>query len=262
MAMKRLALLLTAAGIGLAGVSSAQAASYDLTASGSSATINGGIYSYITLQPTGTGVFGSFLRLQQQGNGSTEAAYNTDLRPLPANDSDAKNDVHTRSVNVGALQDDGCGYYTFTLDVYEPNGGSQPAIDLTGLKVFLGTSGNEGPSNIDDLGNLVYDLGSNVVNMTDHGSGSGTADYSLKILKSAFDAQNTDNLHNFVYLYSAFSSTDGGFEEWAANTGVPLPPPPPPPPSVPLPAAVWSGLGMLGLLGAEGLRRKSRKVLA
>jgi hypothetical protein len=259
MAMKRLALLLTAAGIGLAGASSAQAASFDLTAPGSSATVNGGVYSYITLQPTGTGVFGSFLRLQTaNGNVTNEAAYNTDLRPLPANDQDAKNDIHTRSLDVNSLQVDLNGYYTFTLDVNEPNGGSQPAIDLTGLKVFLGTAGNEGPSNIDDLGNLVYDLGDNVVNMTDHGSGSGTADYQLKILKTAFDAQNTDNQHNFVYLYSAFGSADGGFEEWAANTSQPLPPPP----SVPLPAAVWSGLGMLGLLGAEGLRRKSRKVLA
>jgi hypothetical protein len=258
--MKKFALLLTAAGIGIAGASSVRAASYDLTAPASTATVNGGVYSYITLQPTGTGVFGSFLRLQtKNGQVTTEAAYNTDLRPLPSNDQDAKNDIHTRSLLLSALQVDLNGYYTFTLDVNEPNGGSQPAIDLTGLQVYLGTSGNEGPASISGLGNLVYDLGDNVVNMTDHGSGSGTADYQLKILKTAFDAQSAGG-HSYVYLYSAFGSADGGFEEWAANTGESLPPPPPT--AVPLPAAAWSGMGMLALLGAEGLRRKSRKVLA
>lgn len=255
--MSKFLTIAAAAGLALGAAASAQATSLDLTGSGSSGTINGANYAYITVQPTGTGVFGSFLRLQTpNGQVTDEAAYNTDLRPLPANDTDAKNDIHTHSVLLGSLIADNNGYYTFTLDVNEPNGGGQASIDLTALQVYLGTAGNEGPANIGDLGNKVYDLGSNTVLMTDHGSGSGTADYSVKILKSAFDAQNSDGLHNFVYLYSAFSNADGGFEEWSANTGKETNPP-----VVPLPAAVWSGLGMLGILGAGKMRGRLRKAL-
>ena len=55
---------------------SANANMVDLTTAGSSGAINGAqFYQYSADIPTGTGVFGPFLRVQQNG---TESGYNTD----------------------------------------------------------------------------------------------------------------------------------------------------------------------------------------
>ncbi len=75
-----------------------------------------------------------------------------------------------------------------------------------------------------------------------------------------FSPHQTD----YLYLFSEFGASGGGFssndgfEEWARVDGLP-PPPPPPPPPVPEPASLLLlGGGMLGLVGVRKLRsRKS-----
>ena len=56
----------------------------------------------------------------------------------------------------------------------------------------------------------------------------------------------------YLILYAKQGSTqptEAGFEEWGVRTGVPV---------IPLPAAAWSALGMLGALGVAKKIRSRR----
>jgi len=258
--MDRFTKLMAGVGLTLGATMGAQAASVDLTTAGSSATVNGAIYTQVISQPTGTGVFDPFLRLQQQGNNTEEAAYNSDN--VTNDNPDAKTDIHTHSLLLGDLVETG-GYYTFTLDLGEPGrtGSEQSQVALSELKLYLGTSGDLAPTiaNVDTLGNLVYNLDAgtdNTVVLADLTSGNGKSDYTVQIPKSAFDAQ-ADAQHQYVYLYSHFGpdpSADGSFEEWAAHTG--------PAAAIPLPPAAYMGLATFGVIGLAGMRRKVKGLLA
>jgi hypothetical protein len=252
--------LIAGVGLTLGATLGAQAGTTDLTGAGSSATINGAIYTQVVSQPTGTGVFDPFLRLQQQGNNTEEAAYNSDN--VTTDNPDAKTDIHTHSLQLSSLQEEG-GYYTFTLDLGEPGqtGSEQSLLALSELKLYLGTAGDLAPTiaNVDTLGKLVYNLDAtedNTVVLADLTSGNGKSDYTVQILKSAFDAQ-ADAGHQFVYLFSHFGpdpSADGSFEEWAASTA--------PSTAVPLAQDAYMGLATFGLIGLAGMRRKVKGLLA
>ncbi|HEV8379587.1 MAG TPA: hypothetical protein VGP99_12110, partial [Tepidisphaeraceae bacterium] len=59
----------------------------------------------------------------------------------------------------------------------------------------------------------------------------------------------------YVYLYSSFgvpNDNNDGYEEWAAVVG------PNTPSGVPLPASVWGGMALLGLMGAAKIRSRHR----
>lgn len=241
--------LIALAALGLAS-SVASAGSIDLTARFSSGSLDGALFEQVNPRPTGTGVIHSFLRIQ---NKDSEAGYNTDAKNPPF---DAKKGNFTRSLllsDLAVTEVNGTDYRQFLLDLNESNSKNGPYIDLTDLKIFLGTTGDHATTNVDSLGTLVYDLdgsGDNTVHMYDWGSGSGSGDYLISIPDSLFQAA-FDGSNPNVYLYSAFSQSDGGFEEWAALTGdghTPVP--------IPLPAAAWSGLAMLGAVALGGVRRR------
>ena len=78
-------------------------------------------------------------------------------------------------------------------------------------------------------------------------SGSGSGDLWVFVKKSLFGGSKS-----WVYLYSKFGDPNGnndGYEEWATVVGHNTP-------SVPLPASVWGGLSLLGMLGISKLRRR------
>jgi hypothetical protein len=98
---------------------------------------------------------------------------------------------------------------------------------------------------VDSLGTLRYDLDAgtdSVVRINDMNSGSGQADVRILVPVSAFgSAAATD----FLYLFARFGDTDateGGFEEFAALTVIPLP--------------TTAALGLAGLAGLAIRRRR------
>jgi MYXO-CTERM domain-containing protein len=83
-------------------------------------------------------------------------------------------------------------------------------------------------------------------------SGSGSGDMFVYVKSSLFTGSGP-----YVTLYSKFGTpdaSDAGFEEWATRQAVSVTPTS----TVPLPASVWGGLTLLGLIGAARIRSRRR----
>jgi hypothetical protein len=232
----------------------------DLTARGSSGTINGALYQQFDPQPTGTGVLNTFLRVQKQG---VEQGYNTDWRPVGL---DEKVDLHTRSLLLAEIPKvtiSDITYREFLLDINEA--GNEPLLSLNEVQVFMAATGNI--HNKSNLGTPIYDMDAgadaNVKLNYTLNNGSGSGDMLLYVPEALFSG----NAGPYVYLYSRFgepipgdtsdvsNTSEAGFEEWAAGkrgpngTIIPVTPPP-----VPEPGA----LGLLFVTSAILLGRRSR----
>jgi hypothetical protein len=225
-----------------------QAATVDLSSSGSSGTVNGALILQSSVQPAGTGVIDSFLRIQANG---TEQGYNSGFRPVQFDELTDPN--FNRALSLASLSPttvNGTSYYCFAVDLNEPNSGTAGKISLDQLKIFQTNTANiTGYNNTNNTfsspSTLVYNLdgaGDTSVLLADLSSGSGQSDYMFLIPTSLFNPANGSN----VVLYSQFSGTAGGFEEWfSCGPGDHV---------IPLPGAFGlTGLGML----LVGLRRKS-----
>jgi hypothetical protein len=224
----------------------------DLTTAGSSATIGGAIFETNTVQPTGSGVIHSFVRIST--NDDIVQGYNTDARPLQFDENNSG--TFTRSQAVADLQvvnKGGVDYYAFLLDINQQ--GSDPLLNLNDLEIYLGDAPDllslTPGSGFGIHSTLVYDIDA----LADSGlllgynlnSGSGSGDIWAFIPKAKFTGPNP-----WVYLYSSFgvpNNNNDGYEEWAAVVGHNTP-------SVPVPASVWGGLTLLGLLGAAKIRSR------
>ncbi|MBI4364477.1 MAG: hypothetical protein HY568_03520, partial [Candidatus Latescibacteria bacterium] len=113
----------------------------DLRAEGSSETTgsaNGALFYQLTSPPTGTGDYDPFLRLQ---DAPIEEAFNTDYRFHGQAPLDAKSDPNfTRSMTLGSLlsiEVNSLEYYSFTLDLDEPNSDDKRDISLDEVKLYL-----------------------------------------------------------------------------------------------------------------------------
>ncbi|MER9299767.1 hypothetical protein NKI38_25185 [Mesorhizobium sp. M0621] len=163
---------------------------------------------------SGTGNYDSFLRLQAT---NVEEGFNTDEN---GNVLDNKASF-THSLQYGDLVPiivDGVEYIEFRLDLNESNNATSGEITLTDLKVYLSGSGatladyTAGFAGFDS----VYSLDTSHL-LIDANHGSGTDDYRVLIPVSSFtDAGVTAD--SYVTLFSGFSGSNGGFEEWRTTT--------------------------------------------
>jgi uncharacterized repeat protein (TIGR01451 family) len=173
--------------------------------------LNNGAYYDDTSINSGTGNYDAFVRIQAS---PIEEGFNTDENKV----LDNKDGNFTNSIQFGSFtvvtKDFGDGeqqYVEFRLDINE----SPNAVTLTELKIYL----SSGPATEADYPSFagftnIFDLGG-TVSLLDHESGSGKDDYGFYIPLSAF-AGATNN--TYVTLYSSFSGSDGGFEEWRTLT--------------------------------------------
>ena len=222
----------------------------ELTTHGASGVGNGAIYSQEDFQPTGTGIFQPFLRIQETGPGrdGTETGYNTDAREVELDTKDNNHWTHSLdSSSPEIVYVDNAGYLAFRLDVNEQGSSDDRIIWLNKLEIYLGEAPDLLLSSPGGLGDLIYSLdggsqGDVSVKLDyrlEHGSGSG--DMQVLIPVELFRPDR------YIYLLSEFSGSDAGFEEWSARVGPN--PPPPPPPGVPLPGVAWAGLALLSTTG-------------
>ena len=212
------ALLIAAGSVLIA--TGARAAVVDLGTNGSG-EVDGALFSVVSPQPTGTGVFDPFLTVQdtpwEQGYNSNTGDFNTKRDPQWNHEIQFK-DLQVTTVN-------GIAYFGFLVDVNEPNG-SKDGISLNGLRIYTSSTIQHSTSTDANgffngsLGTLRYDLGANQVLYKDTQHGSGSGDITMLIPVSNFaGAQPND----YVYMYQRWGNTDfseGGFEETAILQGV------------------------------------------
>lgn len=195
---------------------SVHAAVLDLSAAGSSGTINGATFRQAAPHPAGSGAIDAFVRLH--GRGAVQRGHNTDRRPLAFDENRSPNFTRSLALNdVPRVNVGGVNYREFMLDVNES--ASRSRIVLDEVQIFLGAAGDL--IGLSNLGSLVYDLdgggGSDaqvVLNYNTSGGGSGTGDMLMLVPDASFAEQSSNA---FVYLYSSFSDHDAGFEEWAVS---------------------------------------------
>lgn len=235
----------------------------DLTTAGSTYTgADNVIWNQITNQPTGTGVYDPFLRVQAVG---VEEGYNTDATPNPPLDDKAG--IWTHSLTLGSIHTvkfNGVDYYDFRCDINEPVGHGAELLSLDSFQLY--TSSDAGAPSVTNLATLPktlrYDM-DGTVDQTVYmnyalNNGSGQDDLEVLVPASYFaGAASTDNLILYTKFgatgaaYQADFSSADGFEEWSAFNG----PAGGPPPNVPEPTTLLLlGGGALGLVGA--VRRK------
>lgn len=230
--MKKFALLCV--GLVSVGLLTAQGAVVDLTTqSGVSLSTSYGTAIFTTnfSRPTGTGVFDPFLSIHAQG---IEQGYNTSakkggfdtIREGQWNHEILVQDMAT--VTIG-----GAEYYSFLIDVNEPNEGNMGLISLDALKIFTSKKLGETTEDVEALGIKRFDIdlpADSYLIYHDKNAGSGMGDIAFFVPTSAFiGASPTD----YVYMYQMWGthfSTDpsyvleGGFEETAIGFGVvPIP---------------------------------------
>src|SRR5690349_15631676 len=187
--------------VGVAGTAGATVV--DLMTLNSSGALNGGIFVQGAQHPSGTGVFGTFLKYQPGGNQAAVQGYNTNGRPLQYDEQNALPHTHTLSLSDVPLYNcdtsfipgcvGGTQYRGFKLDINAKD--SDPLLALDRVVIYDRTAGTLLGGNATEgtpLGSttlftgggdtLVYDSGaSNRVDLNYEleKSGSGTSDMFL-----------------------------------------------------------------------------------
>ncbi len=187
----------------------------------------GAYWSTASIQPSGTGVFKPFVRLQALGNDTNEDGHNTD----GVLSNDEKAGIWTHSVKTADLYDvliNGQAYYEFMLDIGEPATTNKSKLSIDEIQVCTGDSGSLTALNGCPTAPTTFDLdaGQDRAVILDYGlfgGGNGNSDLFMYL-----PASSLLNAKPYFYLYSAMGYQDGAtaagsFEEWAFrdSTGVP-----------------------------------------
>lgn len=128
---------------------------YSGVAASASGSLDSGValFRRDALQPSGTGVFNPFLRLDCQGNGCDQQGYNTNAINVLDNKSPVNwtHDVllsDLKAVTIGALD-----YYQFTLDINEP-GNNKSLLSLDGLRLYSTSVSGQSGQDVDINGDV------------------------------------------------------------------------------------------------------------
>ncbi|MFD2054675.1 beta strand repeat-containing protein [Mesorhizobium calcicola] len=177
--------------------------------------LGSGVLLEATTEGSGTGNYDSFLRIQAT---NIEQGFNTDQN---GNVLDNKASF-THDLQYGNMQSitvDGIAYIEFRLDLNESNNAVNGDITLTGLDIYIS---NAGATLADYNAGFttgftgIFHLGPDEL-LIDSNHGSGTDDYRVLVPVSLFaGAGATDG--SYVTLFSSFSGSNGGFEEWRTLT--------------------------------------------
>jgi len=244
------------------------ATTVDLTVS-DSGTINGATFAFYKFNPSGTGVFDPFVRIQQD---VTEQGYNTTVANAGLLPFEDKFGIWTHDLQFSSLQASS-GSYQFALDIGEPVSGTQSLLSLDGLKIYRTTTPGQNSSSVDGeinangiIGTPLWDMdaGTEADNWVkldanrDGNPGNGWSDMLLSVPASVF---STVGPNDYIILWSRFGLQEGSdpgtpgtesfgtFEEWGTiNASTPIPEPS---------TMLLLGSGLIGL-GAY-VRRKFKK---
>lgn len=192
------------------------------------------------LSNIGSGEIKPFLGTQVGGSGGVEAGVNTDdpsVNTLPLNDKRDNNNTFTETMSLddlGVTTISGIDYFSFFLDINEPNGNGQNLLSIDRLAIFGQTGATPGAdinlnsTNITSLNDvdvfpnlaIVYRLGIGNDLQLDYnlfaGSGIGY-DMELLVPTALFAGLVPDSRIVFAVEYGTLSGNlaEDGFEEWA-----------------------------------------------
>jgi uncharacterized repeat protein (TIGR01451 family) len=216
-----LALLLISTGLAPVGLTPIKAAEYDLTTDTSvqQVEIEGAIWTKLaSSDPTGSGIFESFLRVQKD---DVEKGYNTDYRPLQFDENSSAQ--FTRSFKLADVPQVKIGetiYREFQLDINQQSS-SDPEwyISLDKFQVWLTDDPNLHGYDTSTWGFpsgavKVYDLGDNSIKLDYRTNpGSGKRDYRVLVPESMFAGKTGEYVVLFTQNGATFEANDG-YEEW------------------------------------------------
>ena len=216
-----LALLLISTGLAPVGLTPIKAAEYDLTTDTSvqQVEIEGAIWTKLaSSDPTGSGIFESFLRVQKD---DVEKGYNTDYRPLQFDENSSAQ--FTRSFKLADVPQVKIGetiYREFQLDINQQSS-SDPEwyISLDKFQVWLTDNPNLHGYDTSTWGFpsgavKVYDLGDNSIKLDYRTNpGSGKRDYRVLVPESMFAGKTGEYVVLFTQNGATFEANDG-YEEW------------------------------------------------
>jgi hypothetical protein len=208
-----------------------EAAIGDLTTNSTvviSTSFGDAIFTTDFTQPAGTGVIDPFLSIQhtgvEEGYNSSNGVFDTKRDPQWNHEIQVK-DLAKVTIN-------GADYYSFVLDINEPNSTDKSEISLDALKIYTSDTAGKTTTNLKQLGDLRFDLdlpSDSFIKYNDYNSGSGQADIAFFIPTSAFLGASQND---YVYMYQMFgssisadftSTTQGGFEETYIRSVTPVP---------------------------------------
>jgi len=216
-----LALLLISTGLAPVGLTPIKAAEYDLTTDTSvqQVAIEGAIWTKLaSSDPTGSGIFESFLRVQKNG---VEKGYNTDYRPLQFDENSSAQ--FTRSFKLADVPQVKIGetiYREFQLDINQQSSRDPEwYISLDKSQVWLTDNPNLHGYDTSTWGFpsgavKVYDLGDNSIKLDYRTNpGSGKRDYRVLVPESMFAGKTGEYVVLFTQHGATYEANDG-YEEW------------------------------------------------